>query len=242
LKDAAASAIYGANASNGVVLITTKPGQGRPRVEYSGSVSSSSVTRLPTMLNAAQFRTAVQQNAPQFDTLLLNANTDWFSQVDRTAIGQEHNVALSGAGATNSYRVSLGYLHQDGILRGTTAERLTLGVTYDQRLYDNHLDLRANLKGSRSNDQFTPNGVLYNATQAPTKGSYYRTTPNQVNTVLDAYLDYTPPSNIGSGTLDLTAGYSYSQSHFDSAGTLVTQFASNALGDNGIPSTGLVQP
>src|SRR5256714_2164408 len=141
LKDAAASAIYGANASNGVVLITTKPGQGRPRVEYSGSVSSSSVTRLPTMLNAAQFRTAVQQNAPQFDTLLLNANTDWFSQVDRTAIGQEHNVALSGAGATNSYRVSLGYLHQDGILRGTTAERLTLAVTYDQRLYDNHLDL-----------------------------------------------------------------------------------------------------
>ncbi len=335
LKDAAAAAIYGANASNGVVLITTKPGQGRPRVEYSGSVSSSSVTRLPAMLNAAQFRTAVQQNAPQFDTLLLNASTDWFGQVDRTAIGQEHNVALTGAGATNSYRVSLGYLHQDGILRGTTAERLTLGVTYDQRLYDNRLDLRANVKGSRSNDQFTPNGVLYNAaqmgptqpvydatsttgfynwpgnsltsadnplevlntstdhgttyrsignvqakydfssirvlrgvtgtvnlgydvttgdrvtfypndihyeTKTPTKGSYYRTTPNQVNTVLDAYVDYTPPSNIGSGTLDLTAGYSYSQSHFDSAGTLVTQFGSNALGDNGIPSTGLVAP
>jgi TonB-linked SusC/RagA family outer membrane protein len=335
LKDAAAAAIYGANASNGVVLITTKPGQGRPHVEYSGSVSSSSVTRLPAMLNAAQFRTAVQQNAPQFDTLLLNASTNWFDLVDRTAVGQEHNVALSGVGATNSYRVSLGYLHQDGILKSTTAQRLSLGVSYDQRLYDNRLDLRANVKGSRSDDQFTPNGVLYNAaqmgptqpifdatsttgfynwpgnsltsadnplevlntstdhgttyrsignlqakydfssirvlrgvtgtvnlgydvttgdrvtfypndihyeTKIPTKGSYYRTTPNQVNTVLDAYVDYTPPENLGSGTLDFTAGYSYSQSHFDSAGALVTQFASNALGDNGIPSTGLVQP
>jgi TonB-dependent starch-binding outer membrane protein SusC len=335
LKDAAASAIYGANASNGVVLITTKPGSGRPRVEYSGSVSASSVTRLPAMLNAAQFRTAVQQQAAQFDTLLLNSNTNWFDLVDRTAIGQEHNVALSGAGTTNGYRLSLGYLNQDGILQGTTAERLTLGVGYDQRLYGDRLDLRVNLKGSRANDRFTPNGVLYNAgqmgptqpvfdatsttgyynwpgnsltsadnpvevlslsadhattyrsignvqakydfsaiqalrgltgtvnlgydvttadrvsfypndihyeTKIPTKGSYYRTTPNQANTVLDAYLTYTPPSNIGSGTLDVTAGYSYSQSHFDSAGTLVTQFTSNALGDNGIPSTGLVAP
>src|SRR5690242_3610028 len=173
LKDAAAAAIYGANASNGVVLITTKPGQGRPHVEYSGSVSSSSVTRLPAMLNAAQFLTAVHQNAPQFDTLLLNANTNWFDLVDRTAIGQEHNVALSGVGATNSYRVSFGYLHQDGILKSTTAQRLSLGVSYDQRLYDNRLDLRANVKGSRSNDQFTPNGVLYNAAQmGPTQPVY----------------------------------------------------------------------
>src|SRR5438046_5736611 len=69
LKDASAAAIYGANASNGVVLITTKSGQGRPRVEYSGSVSAASVTRLPSMLNAAQFRAAVLQYAPQTDSL-----------------------------------------------------------------------------------------------------------------------------------------------------------------------------
>src|SRR2546430_3791835 len=50
--------------------------QGRPRVEYSGSVSAASVTRLPSMLNAAQFRTAVQTNFPKNDSLLLNANTN----------------------------------------------------------------------------------------------------------------------------------------------------------------------
>src|SRR2546423_1663193 len=118
LKDAATAAIYGANASNGVVLITTKSGQGRPRVEYSGSVSAASVTRLPSMLDAAQFRTAVQTYFPKNDSLLLNANTNWFDLVDRTAMGQQHNVALSGAGSNNSYRLSLGYSNQDGILKG----------------------------------------------------------------------------------------------------------------------------
>ena len=50
LKDASAAAIYGANAANGVVLIKTKRGRGGPQVEYSGSASASSVTRLPAML------------------------------------------------------------------------------------------------------------------------------------------------------------------------------------------------
>src|SRR5256886_1756990 len=290
------------NASNGVVLITTKSGQGRPRVEYSGSVSAASVTRLPSMLNAAQFRTAVQTNFPKNDSLLLNANTNWFDLVDRTAMGQQHDVALSGAGSNNSYRLSLGYSNQDGILKGTTAQRISLGVGYDQQLYDGRLDLRANLKGSRTLDQFTPGGVLYNAAQmGPTQpvydstsatgyanwaagnpltsadnpvevlnlakdhgttyrsvgnvqakydfssfqplrgltgtvnlgyditdvnrvtfypnnihletkngtdGSYYRTAPSQTNTVLETYLDYRPPANLGPGNLGLTGGYS----------------------------------
>src|SRR3954464_5025650 len=61
LKDASAAAIYGANAANGVVIITTKNGRGRPRVEYSSSFSAASVTRLPQMLNASEFRAAVTQ-------------------------------------------------------------------------------------------------------------------------------------------------------------------------------------
>src|SRR5256886_3828654 len=76
LKAAATPGVYEAMASNGVVLITTKSGQGRPQVEYSGSVSAASVTRLPSMLNAAQFRTAVQTYFPTNDSLLLNANTN----------------------------------------------------------------------------------------------------------------------------------------------------------------------
>src|SRR5213082_3683453 len=102
LKDASAAAIYGANAANGVVLITTKSGRGGAQVEYSGSASSSSVTRLPSMLNAAQFRAAVLAHG---DTSQINqlgsANTDWFGLVDRTAFGQDHNFAVSGTGGSN---------------------------------------------------------------------------------------------------------------------------------------------
>src|SRR5438046_6303354 len=117
------------------------------------------------MLNAAQFRAAVLQYAPQNDSLLLNANTNGFDPLDRTAMGQQHDVALSGAGSNNSYRLSLGYSNQDGILKGTTAQRISLGVGYDQQLYDGRLDLRANLKGSRTLDEFAPGGVLYSAAQ-----------------------------------------------------------------------------
>jgi iron complex outermembrane receptor protein len=332
LKDAAAAAIYGANASNGVVLITTRAGRGGPRVEYGGSVSASSVTRLPSMLNADQFRTAVSTYAPANTGLLGAANTDWFSLVDRTAIGQEHNLALSGAGTSNSYRLSLGYLNQDGILRGTTVQRIALGLNYDQQLYSGRLDLRANLKGTRTLDQFTPGGVLYNAAQmGPTQpvydptsptgyynwpgnlltsadnplevanlatdhgttyrsigsvqakydfssfnalrgltgtvnvgydvtdvnrvtfypnnihlqtkngnnGSFYRTTPNQLNTVLEEYLDYRPPVNLGPGNLDLTGGYSYSQSHAEYASLSAIKLSSNLLADNGVPQTAI---
>jgi iron complex outermembrane receptor protein len=335
LKDAAAAAIYGANASNGVVLIKTKKGSGTTRIEYGGSVSASSVTRLPSMLNAAQYRTAVTTYAPANAALLGAANTDWFSLVDRTAIGQEHNFAVSGAGANNSYRFSLGYLNQDGIIQGTTAQRIALGVNYDQQLFNSRLDLRASVKGTRTLDHFTPVGVLYNAAQmGPTQpvydpttatgyynwpvsggsaltsadnpvevsnlakdhgttyrsigslqakydfsafralqgltgtlnlgydvtdvnhvtfypnnihlqtkngnnGSFYRTTPNQLNAVLEGYLDYRPPVNLGPGNLDLTAGYSYSQSHSEYVSLSAIKLGTSLLGDNGIPQTAI---
>jgi iron complex outermembrane receptor protein len=165
LKGAEAASIYGVNAANGVVIITTKSGRGGPRIEYGGSMSSSSVTRLPDLLNAAEFRGAVQQYAPQNVSQLGSANTAWFDQVDRSAFGQAHNLAVSGAGLSNSYRLSLGYLNQDGVIQGTTTERLSLVVNLDQRLFNDHLDVRINLKGSRLTDRFTPGGVLSNAAQ-----------------------------------------------------------------------------
>src|SRR5438128_888054 len=133
LRDASAAAIYGANASSGVVLITTRAGRrGGPQFEYSTSVSASSVTRLPTMLNADQFRAAVTQYAPQYVGQLGTANTNWFDLVDRTAYGQDHNLSVSGAGDLSTWRLSFGYLNQDGVIQGSTAQRLSLGLNYSQ--------------------------------------------------------------------------------------------------------------
>src|SRR6266516_3298079 len=145
LRDASAAAIYGSNAANGVVLITTKGAKGRQGtgVEYSTSGSVSSVTRLPDVLNAAQFAAAVTQYAPSRIDSLRGANTDWFGLIDRTAYGQQHDLAFSGAGNDMSYRLSLGYLNQDGVIQASSTERLSLGLNYQQRLFSDRLNVRA---------------------------------------------------------------------------------------------------
>ena len=165
LRDGASAAIYGTNAANGVVLITTKRGQQGegPTFEYTGTASASQVTRLPFMLDARHFRFAVQRYAPQNLWQLRDANTDWYDLVDRTGIGQEHNAAVSGAGAGMDYRVSLNYLDQRGIFDESSVRRIGLGANYTQRLASDRLNLRFNLRGSRSDDRFTPYGVYYYA-------------------------------------------------------------------------------
>jgi len=171
LRDASAAAIYGSNAANGVVLITTKSGgtHQKPQFEYSSSASASSVTRLPSVMNATQFAAAVNQYAPARDTLLFGANTDWFSQIDRTAYGQEHNFAVTNATNDMRYRLSFGYLNQDGIIQESSTKRVSLGLNYTQQLFNDRLSLNTSIRGSRAVDRFTPGDVLGNAAaMAPT--------------------------------------------------------------------------
>jgi TonB-linked SusC/RagA family outer membrane protein len=167
LRDAGSAAIYGTNAANGVVLITTKRGrQGQgPKFEYTGSVSASDVTRTPSMLTANQFAAAVAQYAPGSVGQLQSQNTDWFGEIDRTGFGQEHNVAVSGAGSAMDYRVSLNFLDQKGTIQHNKTRRIGLGANYNQRLAADRLNLRFNLRGSREDANFVPLGVLSNAAQ-----------------------------------------------------------------------------
>ena len=167
LRDAASAAIYGTNAANGVVLITTKRGQQGQKAtwEYTGSVSASRITRTPSMLTGAQFRAAVEQHAPGSVGQLQNENTDWFGAISRTGFGQEHNVAVAGAGGSNDYRFSLNFLDQKGIISENSARRFGVGANFNQRLANDRLNLRLHLRGSRSDDSFTPLGVLSNAAQ-----------------------------------------------------------------------------
>ena len=180
LRDASAAAIYGSNAANGVVLISTKSGKGfqGTRVEYGSSASISSVTRVPQMLNAAQFTTAVTTYAPSRVDSLLGANTDWFSLIGRTAYGQEHNVSLTNGSAGQGYRLSLGYLKQEGVIRASELQRLSVGLSYQQALFNDHLSFNTNLRGSRATDRFTPGDVLGNAAaMAPTQPVFDPTSP-----------------------------------------------------------------
>jgi iron complex outermembrane receptor protein len=179
LKDASAAAIYGANAANGVVLITTKKSrQHGPEIQVSTSVSSSSVTRLPSLLNATQFKAAVTAQAPARSASLGNANTNWFDLIDRSGFGQQHDVVVSGVGQSSNYRFSVGYLNQNGIIRSSSTERLSLGMSYEQLLLNDNLDIKTNVRGARSSEQFQANDVLGNAVgMAPTQPVYDPTNP-----------------------------------------------------------------
>ncbi|MFQ5537841.1 MAG: SusC/RagA family TonB-linked outer membrane protein [Gemmatimonadota bacterium] len=170
LKDASATAIYGSRGANGVVIIQTKSGAKGARMTYTGSVSGSNVIGDVSLLDATQFRNAVAQFAPDNLGKLGSADTNWRKEVQRSAVGQEHSVAISGGDEAMDYRLSLGYLNQEGVVRGSATERVSAALNFHQVLLDDRLDIEANLKGSRAKDLFTPGGVLGGASgMAPTQ-------------------------------------------------------------------------
>lgn len=176
LKDASATAIFGSRGANGVVIIETKSGTTRgPQFTYSTSVSTSQTIAEPDMLSTAEFRAAVAANAASRVALLGTANTNWRDAVLRNAGGQEHNLSVIGAGDAMSYRLSVGYLEQAGVVRGSETERLSAALNYDHRLFRDRLNLQGTLRGARTADQFTPGGGLGAATvfdpTQPTKTS-----------------------------------------------------------------------
>lgn len=183
LKDASATAIYGSRGANGVLLITTKSGSSQePAFSYSSNFSTSSVVKRPDLLNADQYRAAVTQYAPSNVGLLGSSNTDWVDHILRSAGGAEHNLSVSGVREDMRYRLSIGMLDQNGVLLGTQSKRLTTSATYSDLLLNDRLELRANFKGSRADDFYTPGGVLSTATamdptQAPsTNGVFFQWT------------------------------------------------------------------
>ncbi len=173
LKDASATAIYGSQGANGVVLIETKSGRGvvqGGRVSYRANFSGSNIVGRPDVLNADEFRQAVADQHPEQLPFLGDEDTDWLKAVEQSAFGQEHTVAVTGGAGRTNYRLSLGYLNQKGILQASQNERLTLSVAYNQLLFNDRLSLQANVMGARSEDQYTPGGVLGSATNfAPTQ-------------------------------------------------------------------------
>ena len=179
LKDAQATAIYGSRGANGVLMITTKSGSAaEPVLTYSTNFSTSSAIRTPDLLSPNQFRTAVTTYANSNLSKLGTASTNWLDQVLRSAGGIENNISLAGIRDDARYRLSVGRLRQDGVLAGTTAERTTIAMTYSDLMLNDQIEFRANLKGSRSDDAYTPGGVLGNAiamdpTQTPLAGSSY---------------------------------------------------------------------
>ena len=173
LKDASATAIYGSRASNGVIIITTKKGTAGQKlaVNFSTQHSLSTIPNTIDVLTAEEFRTLVNEKGSANQKALLGTeNTNWQDLIYRQAYSTDNNLSLSGSVKSVPYRVSLGYLNQDGVLKTSNFERASLGVSLNPSFLDDHLKTNVNFKGAKTNSVFANEGaisaaIIYDPTQ-----------------------------------------------------------------------------
>jgi len=142
LKDASAAAIYGSRSASGVILITTKKGtQDRTTVDYNVYGAVDIVSNKPDVLTAAEYRQWAEDNDVDISVFDKGANTSWFDEIMRTGLSQNHDLSVSGAGKSNSYRVSVSYLDQEGVMKDNYLKRINTRFSVNQKALKDHLDL-----------------------------------------------------------------------------------------------------
>ncbi len=156
LKDASATAIYGSRGANGVVIINTKRGvSGDPVINAVASTGISNLLRKPEVLTASQFREALKQYTPNDATSAdLGGDVNAFDEITRTAFTQNHSVAMSGGTDRGRYRLSLGYLNQDGIIKNSNLKKYTANLNSSFKFLESKkLGLDVNLFFTQTNEQ-----------------------------------------------------------------------------------------
>ena len=156
LKDASATAIYGARGANGVVLITTKRGQsGTAKLDVSSVVGVSNILRKYDVLNAAEYKAAAQSYSIAGTDF--GANVDATDAIMRTGVTQNYNVTMSGGNETGRYRVSLGHINQEGIIKNSGFKRFSATINGQYKFLESKkLTLDFNIIASQQSDNGVP--------------------------------------------------------------------------------------
>ena len=176
LKDASATAIYGSRASNGVILITTKKGKAgaKPRINVDMSGTFKTVAKKVDVLSADAFREFFMANygdKAEAVAALGDANTNWQDEIYRTAFAEEINASVTGGYVSGSkafkmpYRISAGFLNNDGTLKTTGMTRGTVGFNLTPTLLDDRLTINLNGKGVFTHNSFADEGAIGAAVQ-----------------------------------------------------------------------------
>ena len=176
LKDASATAIYGSRASNGVILITTKKGKAgaKPRINVDMSGTFKTVAKKVDVLSAEAFREFFVANyGDNADAMaaLGNANTKWQDEIYRNAFAEEINASVTGGYVSKEqvfkmpYRVSAGFLNNDGTLKTTGMSRGTVGFNLTPTLLNDRLTINLNAKGVFTHNKFADEGAIGAAVQ-----------------------------------------------------------------------------
>jgi len=153
LKDAASTAVWGAKAANGVLVINTKRGElGKPVITYNLRSSLYKQPKAIPMLTGDQFSMLIPEMVMNADGLPLNLqtnkeflydpndpywyynysnNTDWISEITQLGYSHDHNVSMTGGGSKARYYASVGYLGQQGTTKGTALDRINTKINLD---------------------------------------------------------------------------------------------------------------
>ena len=191
LKDASSTAIYGARAGSGVIIITTKRGkEGKPKVTYSGSATVQTMATKYEMLDAQDFM--IQSNRwfkekwmydnkvgiyggkneseagsayhPKYsDADIANPvnDTDWYDRITRTGFQTQHNISINGGTEYTKYLISGNFFNQKGIVKNNGMSRYTGRVNLDQKL-SKYAKVGINLTVSRNTLDNVPLGAGQN--------------------------------------------------------------------------------
>ncbi len=200
LKDAAATAMWGTKAANGVLMISTKRGvKGRaPRVSYTyRGTFTEKPEALPTLdgeeystlmlesfmntynypINTTTYKEFLYSPTDPYYYYNYGQNTDWMGAISKNGFTHNHDVAIDGGGDKATYRFSVNYQDQEGVTLGTDLKRLTTRLNLDYFISDK-LRLRADFAYAHGSTEgnYTENGIVRNTTSI--RSTAYRMMPN----------------------------------------------------------------
>lgn len=172
LKDASATAIYGAQAANGVIIVNMKKGkEGAPKISFKATAGFSNLPKKLDVMNLRQMAAyitdlGISESSEGYlaNPGLLGEGTDWQDAMFRTGVRQEYNLSVRGGAKSVNYSVSGGYYSEDGIIINNGFDRLTLRTSMDIKAYK-WLDLGAtvNISHTDQNTGMASWGVVGNA-------------------------------------------------------------------------------
>lgn len=172
LKDASATAIYGAQAANGVIIVNMKKGkEGAPRISLKATAGFSNLPKKLDVMNLRQMAAyitdlGISESSEGYlaNPELLGEGTDWQDALFRTGVRQEYNLSVRGGAKNVNYSVSGGYYSEDGIIINNGFDRFTLRTSMDIKAYK-WLDLGAtvNISHTDNNTGMSSWGVVGNA-------------------------------------------------------------------------------
>lgn len=197
LKDASASAIYGARAANGVVLVTTKSGRvGRPEVTYNGSASYRTLSKQLEVLDPYEFvKLQLELNPTRYGTRYFNVGEDskgqpykyqsmddylgvtgvrWQEEAFRPTWSQNHDISVRGGSKDSQYNISFSHFDEDGLFKANTYKKNTARIKFTQNIFKwLRFDTSVNYTNRKTTGIGTGGSTLSNILQYRPVGGLY---------------------------------------------------------------------